>query len=153
LGEGDVDTALDWADRAIEADPNFYPAYRVRGRAWEMKGEFHEAIEDFTKLSAFDSDGYVERGRTYEKLGRLDMAARDYCRAIENKVVSRNSATLFSIARAFPHYTTDGAAVDDTIAFFAKAIKRDPDNARLREMAPVSRTVRMLTGVGKGNVS
>lgn len=133
LGNGDVDAAFKWANQAIEIDPHFYPPYEVRGRVWELRGQYKKALRDFTTLSSFRLDGYVERGRVYEKLGSLDMAADDYCRALRDGVTSRNSARLFSIARVFPNYTTDDEAIADTKAFFAEAITQDPENQELRD--------------------
>jgi eukaryotic-like serine/threonine-protein kinase len=48
---GQYDRALEQCQRALELDPNFFLAYYFRGRSYERKGMFPQAIAEFRKAS------------------------------------------------------------------------------------------------------
>jgi tetratricopeptide (TPR) repeat protein len=61
-------------------------AYKNRGNAYDDKGQYGEALEDYGRAVAInpqDADAFNSRGATYTALRRYDLAVRDFDRAIE----------------------------------------------------------------------
>ena len=73
----------------LDSDPNLVSqAYVHRGLAYQRKGEFSRAIDDFTRLMEIGpnhicADVYKYRGVVYLQKGELDCAIRDFSEAIE----------------------------------------------------------------------
>ena len=73
----------------MDSDPNLVSqAYVHRGLAYQRKGEFSRAIDDFTRLMEIGpnhicADAYKYRGVVYLQKGELDCAIRDFSEAIE----------------------------------------------------------------------
>jgi len=134
LRKGDFDTALEWANLAVERDSQFTAGYYLRGEVHEARGELREAIQDYSYIVESDSGGdfssaRIERGRIYEKLGQLDAAAEDYSRAILATPDSRFGPQMYAELRA----RRDGPdTVDEMIEVFDRAVKENPDNESLR---------------------
>ena len=73
----------------MDSDPNLVSqAYVHRGLAYQRKGEFSRAIDDFTRLMEIGpnhicADAYKYRGVVYLQKGERDCAIRDFSEAIE----------------------------------------------------------------------
>ena len=88
---GNLDDAITCYTVVIEldSDPNLVSqAYVHRGLAYQRKGEFSRAIDDFTRLMEIGpnhicADAYKYRGVVYLQKGERDCAIRDFSEAIE----------------------------------------------------------------------
>ena len=75
----DLPTALEDANRAIEAKPDFADAYVLRGRIELGMGDKQRAMETLehaATLSPLDASVYYVLGRVYNDLGKRDLAAK-----------------------------------------------------------------------------
>lgn len=141
LERGDFESALTFANRAVQCRPDWSATYHVRGEVREARGEFREAIQDYSMVV---SQNYylalADRGRVYEKMGDVDRAAADFCDAIRK---SRFDSRRFGDVRAVAlrrlmgpgDYNIDmhPDAVDSLLQFFNEAIERDADDLKLLE--------------------
>jgi tetratricopeptide (TPR) repeat protein len=91
--DGNVDTAIDYFQTAIQQDPNFAAAYGNLGLAYRKLNRFAESIWASRKAISFASGenagktraaAYYEIGKLYENNGDLENALRHYKRAKEN---------------------------------------------------------------------
>jgi len=60
-------------------------AYKNRGNAYDDKGQYEQALEDFDRAVATnpqDSDAFNSRGTTFTALGRYELAVRDFDEAV-----------------------------------------------------------------------
>jgi tetratricopeptide (TPR) repeat protein len=148
LERGDFDGALRFANRAVQCRPDFWITYYVRAQVFEARGDFAEALRDYTKV---DSLGYydgladrhdtlADRGRVYEKMGEFDKAAAAYCEALRGGRNSNRSSIVRGVAvhrvkgpGAFGSIDQYPDAVSSLLKFINKAITREPDNRDLRE--------------------
>jgi len=135
LERGEMDSALMFANRAVQSRPEMAMTYRVRAEVRETRSEFREAIEDYTKafLLGRDVTGLVDRGRVHEKMGEFGNAAADYCQALR----SDRDVRYIALGRVMgpSEHNTDRYpdAVSSLLKFFNQAIEREPDNQDLRE--------------------
>jgi tetratricopeptide (TPR) repeat protein len=77
----DLPTALDNANRAIAAKPDFGDAYVLRGRIEMGMGDTQKAmttLEHAATLSPSDASLYYVLGHVYTDLGKRDLAAKAY---------------------------------------------------------------------------
>lgn len=61
-------------------------AYKNRGNAYDDKGEYERALEDYERALAInpaDADAFNSRGTTYTALERYDLAIRDFDEAMK----------------------------------------------------------------------
>lgn len=81
---GQEERAASDLDKASDLDPNLARAYDERGRIYLAKGDTRRAIGEFTKSIRIQptTDGYYQRGLTYEALGEHQKAVADYDDAI-----------------------------------------------------------------------
>ena len=73
------DAAVEQLQKTIRMNPHFWVGHLHLGKAYEQKGMYPEAIEEFTKardLSEGDSEPVASLGHAYALSGRQD-AARD----------------------------------------------------------------------------
>ena len=72
-------------------------AYKNRGNAYDDKGEYDRALEDYEQALAInpqDADVFNSRGTTYTALGRYEHAIQDFDQAVKlNQPVQWLSAT------------------------------------------------------------
>src|SRR3989338_11675443 len=69
-----------------EIDPYDADAYYKRGLAYQDKGQYDQAISDYSRaleIDPWDTAAYNNRGDTYENKGQYDQAISDYNRALE----------------------------------------------------------------------
>lgn len=89
--EGDYNSALDLANKAISMNPNNIEAYILRGNAYQEFENHGQAIADFSKVIQLDkknAEAYILRGNSYAELGKFEKAVDDYTAAI--KIDSKN---------------------------------------------------------------
>ena len=73
-------------DKVIELSPRDARAYHNRGAVYQRKGQYEQAISDYTKaieLSPRFAEAYNNRGNAYRSKGDYERAIRDYDKAIE----------------------------------------------------------------------
>jgi tetratricopeptide (TPR) repeat protein len=89
LMQGQFQQAIDSLNEAIDDDPDYAPAYIVRGQAWRFSGEHRKAIDDFSQAIArgLDRSAYVYTIRAEARAagGELAEAIADYDRALAAK--------------------------------------------------------------------
>ena len=97
------------------------------GRACLDKREYDDAIADYTKAIALDSNlaaAYTNRGLAYEKKDEVDRAIADYTKAI---ALDPNDDLDYTYAERGYAYQRKGE-FDRAIADFRKALEIDPSN-------------------------
>jgi len=83
LSDGDLDQALDDANRAVELAPVDY-IYDTRGYVYYKRGNYVAALADYDEaLDLGLSYSYYGRGLTYEAMGDTGQAIADYERFLE----------------------------------------------------------------------
>jgi tetratricopeptide (TPR) repeat protein len=89
LMQGQVQQAIDSLNNAIDDDPDYAPAYIVRGQAWRFSGEHRKAADDFSQAIArgLDQSAYVYTLRAEARAAGGDPAEAiaDYDRALAAK--------------------------------------------------------------------
>lgn len=80
-----TDRAIDDYTRAIELKPNLATAYFNRANSFGEKHLYDQAIADYTVAIVFEPDvpTYDNRGWTYEKMGKIDLAIADFREALK----------------------------------------------------------------------
>jgi tetratricopeptide (TPR) repeat protein len=77
---------LEYANNALELDPNSHWAYHLRGYSKYGSGSYQSSIEDYTKaieLLPTYSNAYSNRGTSKYALGQYNAALPDFDKAIE----------------------------------------------------------------------
>lgn len=130
---GNVDEALKWCDEAIRQNSKSIPSYDLRGSLHERRGDYHSAVDDYTRLIELQPDipdYHIDRGRAYESLGDLDSAVSDYCDAILSDLKGDYTLQAWAETRAG---RSGPEALDEMTKVFDKAISRHPQDQRLQE--------------------
>jgi len=86
LRQNQVDSAIVYARKAIEENPDDPAGYDFLGTAYEMAGEHQQAIEAFSKaadLNRGDAFARTHLGYNYYQLGELERAAIQYTIALD----------------------------------------------------------------------
>jgi tetratricopeptide (TPR) repeat protein len=90
LKKGDFDLAISDLNRALELDPKLVSAYSYRAEAYRLKGMAENAIRDASvaiNLKGGDlrviANAYSTRAKTYQQLGRDDLAEADFKKSYE----------------------------------------------------------------------
>jgi len=84
--KGNIETEIEYYNRAIELNPENAKAYNNRGLAYMNLEEYEKAISDYNKaieLNPEDADVYNNRGDAYRNLKEYEEAIGDYNKAIE----------------------------------------------------------------------
>lgn len=79
LNRGDAKTALPWAERAVAAAPNAFPARKVLGQALLETGDVEGSIKELLtgiKLAPESPGLYYTIARAYQRAGRMDDAEK-----------------------------------------------------------------------------
>ena len=129
----DYDTVIKLTNTVIETDPNNAEAYIRRGIAYDHKGEYCSAIENFTKAIELDPSIpqlYLARGITYNHEGEYDSAIEDATKALElspdNVQAYRNRGLAY---QSKGDYDRSKGDYDRAIEDFTKAIELNPNYA------------------------
>jgi lipoprotein NlpI len=127
--EANTDAALDACSRAIGAGrlspPKLATTLYNRGTAYQRRGDFDLAIQDFTRvieLRPETSKAFYNRGMVYLSQGEFDRAIQDFDEAIR---ISPEYAVAFS-NRGVAHMNK--GTYDRAIADFDQAIRLKPDD-------------------------
>ncbi len=78
--------AIEHFSKAIERNPQMFPAYVNRGIAYRFMGNYISAIRDHEKaieLNPNSPQAYNSKGVTYRQQGRYELAIQDFTKAIE----------------------------------------------------------------------
>lgn len=82
---GNLDSAIDFYNRAIRAQPDLAAAYRARGDAYNARKDSEHALADFNKAVALDPDSAVyrnARGLFYRGQKQCALANADFNKAL-----------------------------------------------------------------------
>lgn len=118
--------APDYYTRVIRQFGRDAWAYNMRGVAWTNRGEYRNAIEDFSVALQMDRNNpstYANRGAAWLQQGDYDRAARDLTQAIRLKPDHAAAYNNRGLARRFK------GELDAAIEDFTEAIRLDPDYA------------------------
>lgn len=81
LQRGEFAESAEVLTKAISVDRTDEELLRLRGEMYQKLNKHEQAIEDFSKAISLSPDfarrAYQSRSRSYEKLGKLDLAAKD----------------------------------------------------------------------------
>jgi tetratricopeptide (TPR) repeat protein/WD40 repeat protein len=100
LDGGQYDKAIECLGRAVERNPSSL-GYERRGKAHFILHRFIEAVEDFTRALAIDSDygdALVGRGLAYYQLGNSLAASQDLERALQLRPTDESIAYPLTVA-------------------------------------------------------
>jgi adenylate cyclase len=142
--DGDYETAIDFADRAVASNPNDPIAWRSKGWTYKFAGQHEEAIRSFERgirLSPLDPMHYITlsgMGLALIELRRFDEAVAIAKKALrQNPSYSPNSRGL---AAALAHLGRDAEAreaaarlleVDSTFTITAWTARGGQSNSKL----------------------
>jgi tetratricopeptide (TPR) repeat protein len=119
----EVEKSIEYANKALAADPNNSLAYRNLGFAWKAKGDLDKSLVDYNKtiqLDPNDSNAYSNRGLIWHEKGQYDKAIVDYDEAL--KLDPADTTTCYN--RALALYKK--GEYDKAYADCEKAIKLNP---------------------------
>ena len=125
-GEGRLDLAIQYYDKAIELNPSGTDAYNNRGNAYRARGQAGLSIKDFSKaveLNPREANAYYNRGLAYADQGRFDLAIQDYSKAIE--LGDKNGEAYNNRGAAYANIGRQDLAIED----YLKALELNPGNA------------------------
>lgn len=133
------DDAIRACDEVISSNPREAAAYRHRGNAYYLKGDYDRAIADYSeavKLNPRDADAYGNRGKAHYLKGDYPRAREDF---LEETLVSTQDAVKRAsedVTRLHHQWKRDH--YDGIMAAYSKAIRlnpRDVDAYRKRGIA------------------
>jgi tetratricopeptide (TPR) repeat protein/tRNA A-37 threonylcarbamoyl transferase component Bud32 len=78
----DTAQALEMVNKALDLDPEFVRAYKIREWINRRRGQYKEGLRDATRAAELEGAWHI-RAYAYSKLGEYDLAIADYRRAIE----------------------------------------------------------------------
>lgn len=129
VSKDDFVTAADapiFFDKAVKANPKDTWTLNMRGAGWDEKGEYGNAIKDYTEVIRLQPDAafaYNNRGASWHSKKEYDKAITDYTEAIRLKPDS-------SAAYVGRGITWDNKKeYDKAIADYTEAIRLDPNFA------------------------
>ncbi|MGL6076039.1 MAG: tetratricopeptide repeat protein [Fimbriiglobus sp.] len=129
VSKDDMVTAEDapaYFDKAVKENPNSYHGWDMRGISWYRKGEFDNAIKDFTeaiRLEPDSSPSYNNRGNVWHAKKEYDKAITDYTESLK---LNPNSASSYN-NRGNAWYGKK--EYDKAIADYTEAIRLNPSSA------------------------
>lgn len=121
-----LDKAIDWVNDELRQRPTGQ-LYIIRGAIWDDKGEFDNAIADYTeaiRLDPTDAAVYYRRGYARAFQSQYEKAVADYSESI--RLDPKNGAAYYHRGYALG---CEGGEVEREIADYTEAIRLDPENA------------------------
>lgn len=112
--------------RRVADEQDLATAYKNRGNAYDDKGEYARALEDYdeaVKINPRDADAFNSRGTTYAALARHERAILDFDEAIK---LNPNSPLAFS-NRCFARGVLD--QLEQALADCNEALRLKANNA------------------------
>ncbi len=86
---GELDTAIEYFDKAIAFNPEYASAYANRGNIYLQQSQWNKALADYNRAieiyPKLSGRTYYNRGSIYNMRGKLAQALADYNMAIELK--------------------------------------------------------------------
>ena len=116
--------AIEYYDKAIELNPNYYEAYNNRGKTMKYSGKLQNALEDYTKaieLNSSYSEAYNNRGLIKLQLDIKDEALDDFYKAIE---INPNSAETYNNLGMYYKISND---LENALKNYNKSIELNPN--------------------------
>ncbi|AKA71461.1 tetratricopeptide repeat protein [Clostridium scatologenes] len=123
FGQKNYDNAIALADEIINADPNFYKAYNIKGIALCYKGNFDEGMKNIDKALQLKSDfGYARFNKAlgYELHGDYDEALTWYDKDLE---VENYIWSYYGKASIYGRR----GDVENTVKYLKTAVNMSPD--------------------------
>jgi len=109
---GDNDKAITEYNEATQLNPNNADVYKYRGIAYFNKGDYDQAIADFSQIieiktsNEIKNTAYYNRGTTYINKGRNDLAIKDF-----NIIIDYNQNDIYALYnRGVAYYKTGNLA-------------------------------------------
>jgi len=96
---------------------------KIRGLAYEEKGQYDEAISNYTKaleINPRDADAYYNRGVVYNRKGQSDEAISDFTKALE--INPRDAHAYYNRGIVYNRKSQSDEAISD----FTKALEINP---------------------------
>jgi tetratricopeptide (TPR) repeat protein len=123
LNDGKAQESIDRFNETIRVKPDYAEAYKNRGNAYYVLGQYRRAIKDYNETIRMKPDyleAYINRGNAYLMLEQYQSALEDYNKAINPK---SNYARVYK-DRGITHYWLGNynPAIND----FNKAIELEP---------------------------
>ena len=125
---GDVPEALALYSEIIAdgslPDKDLARAYYDRGTLFLVRGDFDEAVDDFSRSIKMDSDNvfsFVNRAQVYARQGEMKRAIKDYTRVI--KLSPGLASAYYARGKFYQQAGDQGRALKD----FEKALELDPE--------------------------
>ncbi len=112
--DGNYPRALDYYNKAIELDSNYYFGYYNRGNLYYDLKQFTKAIEDYSRVLKINTkylNAYVNRGLCLMNLGQYEEAIIDFTKAIE--LDSKQFDVYYERANCFIEIGMKEKAVED----------------------------------------
>lgn len=138
LQRQDLKAALDFVDKAIANDPNFYKAYANRGAVLAAMGKDKDAVDALRRSTAINpdfADAYVPLGALYEKQNKWPYAKKHYAVAVklyraefEKEPDNANIAANLAVALFL---NDDRAGALDCVTAF---LKQHPDSETMQRV-------------------
>jgi len=113
-------------DNLIKIDKNYAFGYSSRGNAYGRKGEYENAIKDYTKAIELNpnlADSYYGRGLAYNNTQQYDKSIPDFIQAIKLDPISVKAYLNLGLAYC------GKKDIDKALFYLNEAIKIDPNYA------------------------
>ena len=127
--ENKLDDAITYYSEVISLQPDSpitFGSYYNRAVVYSSKGEFYNAIQDYTKVIEWNpegADGYYNRGTAYGQSNELDLAIEDFNKAIE--LTPEYAEVYYNRGTAYNYKGEYDMAISD----YTKVIALNPGNA------------------------
>ena len=122
--QNNYNAAIDKCNEAIEINPNYAPAYMIRGAAYGYLEKYQNVIDDLNKAISINSnyaEVYYSRGSAYYYLKDYNRAIMDYTKAIEINPNFENA--YVNRGNVYNELKQYDKSIDD----FSRAIKINPN--------------------------
>ncbi len=123
LATGDLRHAIADFSRALDEDPELYPARVGRARAYQQLGQFEQARDDWARADAQRADGRTRACLAYclSKLGKHELALTYYRRALDAEFATA------PVLNDFGHSLYQQHRLDEAESCLHEAIRLDPN--------------------------
>ncbi len=126
LDDGDIETALKYANEGLKAYPDYPLLYSYRAIVFDYEKEYKNAIEDLTVYLTFfpdDASKYYYRGTIYCANNQYDEALNDFTTAIQ-----LDSCSRYYFQRGCLHFQLENKSSAESDLHKAIEINRPVDN-------------------------
>ena len=116
MSEGKIEEHLAAANEAIRLNPKNARAYNSRGIVFAKKGQYHAAIDEFTKAVTVNpkfSMGYFNRGRAYDDKRDSEASKTGHGMPVYDK--KDTEAAIANYTKAIETFTGHNLDIEDTL--------------------------------------